>query len=159
MRIIKRCYQSASFHKNLHILLRFSTYPPSNISYSVQKSLHQDMKNIGTCSKKSSTSLDLECTAQSIHTQSKNDIEPWEAMVDYSKLSPLELKIHQRHVAAHQAGKLFYVDPQTGYQVMTRLSHLQRGECCGNECRHCPYGRKNVPDDKRRKKFNTAFYV
>jgi len=29
-----------------------------------------------------------------------------------------------------------YIDPQTGFYVMTRLSHLQRGECCGNACRH-----------------------
>lgn len=57
-------------------------------------------------------------------------------MVDYSKLSETDLKIHQRHVAANKAGKLFYVDPQTGYQVMTRRAHLERGECCGNECRH-----------------------
>lgn len=57
-------------------------------------------------------------------------------MVDYSKLSETDLKIHQRHVAANKAGKLFYVDPQTGYQVMTRCAHLERGECCGNECRH-----------------------
>ena len=35
-----------------------------------------------------------------------------------------------------QSGKLYYVDPNTGYQVMTRHAHLERGECCGNECRH-----------------------
>lgn len=29
-----------------------------------------------------------------------------------------------------------YVDPLTGYHVMTRVAHLQRGECCGNACRH-----------------------
>jgi len=23
--------------------------------------------------------------------------------------------------------------------VFTALSHLQRGQCCGNYCRHCPY--------------------
>lgn len=23
---------------------------------------------------------------------------------------------------------------------MTREEHLQRGECCGNSCRHCPFG-------------------
>lgn len=44
--------------------------------------------------------------------------------------------IMQDYIIHFQAGKLFYVDPQTGYQVMTRRAHLERGECCGNECRH-----------------------
>lgn len=26
-------------------------------------------------------------------------------------------------------------------------------------CFQCPYGRKNVPEEKRRKKFNSAFYI
>lgn len=25
------------------------------------------------------------------------------------------------------------------YTVLTELNHLQRGWCCGNGCRHCPY--------------------
>lgn len=44
--------------------------------------------------------------------------------------------VMQDYIIKFQAGKLFYVDPQTGYQVMTRRAHLERGECCGNECRH-----------------------
>ena len=23
--------------------------------------------------------------------------------------------------------------------VFTALYHIQRGECCGNKCKHCPY--------------------
>ncbi|XP_008587813.1 PREDICTED: uncharacterized protein C1orf53 homolog [Galeopterus variegatus] len=35
-----------------------------------------------------------------------------------------------------KAGQLNYVDPATGYVVLTQLAHLQRGECCGCACRH-----------------------
>jgi hypothetical protein len=32
-----------------------------------------------------------------------------------------------------------------GYLVFTEQYLLRRGFCCGNGCRHCPYGHKNVP--------------
>lgn len=32
---------------------------------------------------------------------------------------------------------------ENGLMVLTRHYLLQRGSCCGNACRHCPYG----PDD------------
>lgn len=84
--------------------------------------------------------------------------QSWEMLVDVKKLSALERKIHERHRNAVRKNEEKYVDPQTGYQVMTRVAHLQRGECCGNACRHCPYGQVNAPVEKR-KKFNSAFYV
>ena len=31
---------------------------------------------------------------------------------------------------------------ENGYQVMTEKYHLNRGYCCKNKCRHCPYERK-----------------
>lgn len=37
-----------------------------------------------------------------------------------------------------------YIDPKTGYIVITTFGHLKRGECCGNKCRHCPYNHINV---------------
>ncbi|EJK58955.1 hypothetical protein THAOC_20883 [Thalassiosira oceanica] len=37
-----------------------------------------------------------------------------------------------------------YTDPPTGFTVFTELAHLKRGVCCGNMCRHCPYGWANV---------------
>lgn len=37
-----------------------------------------------------------------------------------------------------------YIDPRTGYTVLTRYAHEQRGTCCGNACRHCPFDWKNV---------------
>jgi hypothetical protein len=32
-----------------------------------------------------------------------------------------------------------YIDPVTGYQVMTSYFLKNRGTCCNNNCRHCPY--------------------
>ncbi|CAM9101040.1 unnamed protein product [Phaeothamnion confervicola] len=52
--------------------------------------------------------------------------------------------------AAMAAGRNTYVDPQTGYSVMTAKSHLARGMCCGNGCHHCPYGHFNVVNAARR---------
>lgn len=43
------------------------------------------------------------------------------------------------HEKALEAGLEYYTDPTTGYLVMTELHHLQRGHCCSNGCRHCPY--------------------
>mmetsp|Transcript_21198 Transcript_21198/g.45992 ORF Transcript_21198/g.45992 Transcript_21198/m.45992 type:complete len:486 (-) Transcript_21198:168-1625(-) len=37
-----------------------------------------------------------------------------------------------------------YIDPHTDFTVFTELAHLKRGKCCGNKCRHCPYGWSNV---------------
>lgn len=39
---------------------------------------------------------------RNIHTENQSEMEAWEAMVDYSKLSDMDLKIHQRHVAANK---------------------------------------------------------
>lgn len=33
--------------------------------------------------------------------------------------------------------------------VFTALFHLQRGECCGNGCRHCPYNPKHTKGTKK----------
>lgn len=37
----------------------------------------------------------------------------------------------------------FYIE--NGLWVLTEWFHLKRGYCCGNKCRHCPYGHENVP--------------
>ena len=37
-----------------------------------------------------------------------------------------------------------YIDPDTGYSVFTS-AYLKRRPCCGNGCRHCPWGHVNVP--------------
>ena len=48
------------------------------------------------------------------------------------------------HEEACKRGDNHYVDPHTGYTVLTQLAHERRGDCCGNACRHCPYDWKNV---------------
>ncbi len=42
----------------------------------------------------------------------------------------------------------FYLNPE-GFQVFTERYLLNRGYCCGNGCRHCPYNYKAVPEPKR----------
>lgn len=34
-------------------------------------------------------------------------------------------------------GEHFYLD--NGKVIMTELFHKERGFCCGNKCKHCPY--------------------
>ena len=45
-------------------------------------------------------------------------------------------------------GEDYYYNEQ-GYIVLTEKYHLQKGFCCGNGCRHCPYNYENVPEPKR----------
>ena len=47
----------------------------------------------------------------------------------------------EHHRKAQQAGKAGYIDPDSGLFVMTEQTLRSRGKCCGNGCRHCPYGR------------------
>jgi len=43
------------------------------------------------------------------------------------------------HDAAVAAGDAGYLDPDTGLFVLTARYLRDRGHCCGNGCRHCPY--------------------
>ena len=45
-------------------------------------------------------------------------------------------------------GEDFYYN-EDGYMVLTEKYHLERGYCCGNGCKHCPYNFENVPEPKR----------
>jgi len=45
-------------------------------------------------------------------------------------------------------GEDYYYNEQ-GYIVLTEKYHLQRGNCCGNGCKHCPYDYINVTEPKR----------
>lgn len=45
-------------------------------------------------------------------------------------------------------GEDFYFNEQ-GFMVLTAHYLLQRGFCCGNGCRHCPYGYEAVPEPGR----------
>jgi ABC-type Fe3+-hydroxamate transport system substrate-binding protein/diphthamide synthase (EF-2-diphthine--ammonia ligase) len=54
------------------------------------------------------------------------------------------------HEEACRANQLRYVDPDTGFLVMTEIAHKNRGKCCGGGCRHCPYNHENVKDKARK---------
>jgi len=58
-----------------------------------------------------------------------------------------DLDVEELHRRACAAASTTYTDPATGFTVFTELAHLQRGICCGNKCRHCPYGWENVRFD------------
>ncbi|HTE23047.1 DUF5522 domain-containing protein [Flavitalea sp.] len=42
-----------------------------------------------------------------------------------------------------------YYFNEDGLMVMTAAYHLERGSCCGNGCRHCPFDYEKVPEPKR----------
>ncbi|MET0635489.1 MAG: DUF5522 domain-containing protein [Chitinophagaceae bacterium] len=45
-------------------------------------------------------------------------------------------------------GTHYYYNAQ-GLIVLTETFHLQRGYCCGNGCRHCPFNFENVSEPKK----------
>lgn len=47
-------------------------------------------------------------------------------------------------------GEDYYFNEQ-GYIVLTAKYHLQKGFCCGNGCKHCPYKYENVTEPQRSK--------
>ncbi len=44
---------------------------------------------------------------------------------------------------------LHYYISDDGYVVFTEKYHLDKGYCCGNGCRHCPYHFENVPEPRK----------
>lgn len=42
----------------------------------------------------------------------------------------------------------FYYNEQ-GLMVLTEKYHLERGYCCGNGCRHCPFSYERVSEPRR----------
>ena len=42
-------------------------------------------------------------------------------------------------------GEDFYYNEE-GFIVLAAKYHLERGHCCGNGCKHCPYEYTNVPE-------------
>jgi len=45
-------------------------------------------------------------------------------------------------------GVHFYYD-DSGLMVFTKVYHLEKGYCCGNGCRHCPFDFENVPEPRK----------
>ena len=52
---------------------------------------------------------------------------------------PRRAEILAAHRAARLSGATSYTDPDTGYLVMTSTYLADRGTCCDQGCRHCPY--------------------
>lgn len=52
----------------------------------------------------------------------------------------LDERVRAAHAAAEADGQAGYLDPSTGLFVLTATYLRDRGTCCGNGCRHCPYG-------------------
>lgn len=52
--------------------------------------------------------------------------------------------IEEAHSKSCHENNMFYTDPSTSLSVLTESAHLKRGKCCGNMCRHCPYGWEKV---------------
>ena len=45
-------------------------------------------------------------------------------------------------------GEDYYFN-EDGFIVLTEKYHLEKGFCCGNGCKHCPYNYDAVPEPKR----------
>lgn len=52
---------------------------------------------------------------------------------------PWRPAILARHAAALEAGEPGYEDPRSGLFVLTAGYLAERGTCCDQGCRHCPY--------------------
>jgi hypothetical protein len=48
-----------------------------------------------------------------------------------------------------EEGVDFYYNAD-GYMVLTERFHLEKGNCCGRGCLHCPFNYKNVPEPRRK---------
>lgn len=51
----------------------------------------------------------------------------------------LDARAREAHDRACARGDSGYTDPTTGLFVFTRTYLANRGWCCGNGCRHCPF--------------------
>jgi hypothetical protein len=65
-----------------------------------------------------------------------------------SRLPNALARTMHRHAVLNK--KDTYIDPSSGYSVFTQV-YLKRRPCCGNGCRHCPHGHKNVPNRRKEK--------
>ena len=46
-------------------------------------------------------------------------------------------RVSQEPVKLYKEGIHYYIEGER--VIFTALFHIQRGQCCGNGCRHCPY--------------------
>jgi len=54
-------------------------------------------------------------------------------------------RVLEAHETAMRRGEKTYVDPLSSFHVFTAVAHLERGTCCSNGCRHCPYEEEVSP--------------
>lgn len=79
------------------------------------------------------------------------DLSPEEREAAARSQLPLALaKALHRYAIKQTPPRDTYIDPDTGYSVFTR-AFLERRPCCGNSCRHCPWGHVNVPGNRSRR--------
>jgi hypothetical protein len=71
----------------------------------------------------------------------------------------IEDLISGAHAAAVRVGHMQYVDAKTGYNVFTELASINRGFCCGNGCRHCPYAHIHVPPERRKNRIDRSILL
>ncbi|MEO6549011.1 MAG: DUF5522 domain-containing protein [Ferruginibacter sp.] len=50
-------------------------------------------------------------------------------------------------------GEDYYFN-EDGFMVLTKKYLLDRGNCCGNGCKHCPYNFVNVAEPKKAELIN-----
>lgn len=63
--------------------------------------------------------------------------QPAPSRLDPSR--PDRAEILERHARACAAGLSTYLDPATGFTVLTADYLAERGYCCDQGCRHCPW--------------------
>jgi len=66
----------------------------------------------------------------------------WSTSPHPSRLAPdhpLADQIAEAHTRAVASGLSTYLDPVSGYAVLTAAYLATRGYCCSQVCRHCPW--------------------
>jgi hypothetical protein len=74
-------------------------------------------------------------TAEQRADRSLHEPHPGRLPVDHPQRGEI-LAAHDTALEAHDAG---YIDPVTGLFVLTAAYLADRGFCCDQGCRHCPY--------------------
>ncbi|HEX7165813.1 MAG TPA: DUF5522 domain-containing protein [Acidimicrobiales bacterium] len=52
---------------------------------------------------------------------------------------PADDRVQAAHDAAVADGQDGYIDPDSGLFVFTAAYLAERGYCCAEDCRHCPF--------------------
>jgi hypothetical protein len=137
---------------NYRVVLLYSTTTFRNARYSAGFSsvsiLKQTMDQQQYCSEEAlSRSSNSSSTSSSSRTSTSpaNRCETNSATAKSNRNASTFCDVEELHRMALQRGEFTYEDPKTGFTVFTELAHRKRGKCCGNMCRHCPFGWVNVP--------------